>query len=206
VTVRVAVSDPLPLFEDGIVQALAAVGHEVETPGDLAVWAARERSVVVVLTVIGEVRWQLLRQLSESGTYPVVALLEPDTAVLGVRAMHAGARAVLARTVTGHSLVRTVQAVLEGQAVIPAEVAAELLIDRLQPNGPYTEQETRWLRALASGETVAQVAQAAGYSERAMFRLLKDLYRSLGVQTRLEAIIRAQKLGLLEGLDVSGAR
>jgi DNA-binding CsgD family transcriptional regulator len=53
------------------------------------------------------------------------------------------------------------------------------------------------LRQLAAGATVAQLADRAGYSERAMFRLLHALYRQLGARSRIEAILHAQTSGWL---------
>lgn len=54
-----------------------------------------------------------------------------------------------------------------------------------------------WLAALASGSTVARLANETGYSERVMFRRLADLYGRLGVSGRAEAIVAAERLGLL---------
>jgi DNA-binding NarL/FixJ family response regulator len=54
-----------------------------------------------------------------------------------------------------------------------------------------------WLRALAAGRTVAQLADQAGYSERAMFRLLRLLYQDMGVGGRVEALLRARDEGWL---------
>ncbi len=51
--------------------------------------------------------------------------------------------------------------------------------------------EQEWLRHLARGDSVATVAARAGYSERMMFRLLRDLYTKIGAANRTEAMIRA---------------
>jgi DNA-binding CsgD family transcriptional regulator len=48
---------------------------------------------------------------------------------------------------------------------------------------------------LATGMTVAQLAAKAGYSERAMFRLLRSLYVRMGAKNRTEALIRAYEHG-----------
>jgi DNA-binding CsgD family transcriptional regulator len=41
------------------------------------------------------------------------------------------------------------------------------------------------------------VANLAGYSERAMFRLLRGLYARIGVRNRTEALMRAKERGWL---------
>jgi DNA-binding CsgD family transcriptional regulator len=58
-------------------------------------------------------------------------------------------------------------------------------------------EEQSWLRSMAGGMTVADLAESVGYSERAMFRLLRDLYRRIGVKNRTEALIWASRNSLL---------
>jgi DNA-binding NarL/FixJ family response regulator len=53
-----------------------------------------------------------------------------------------------------------------------------------------------WLAAAARGwYTVAQVAATSGYSERMMFRLLRNLYARLGVESRMEAMLLTREHG-----------
>jgi DNA-binding NarL/FixJ family response regulator len=102
-----------------------------------------------------------------------------------------------------------VEATVEGQAVLPKAVAAALVSGG--PAGPDiqavpSENELTWLRRLASGTTVAQLADEAGYSERAMYRLLQKLYQQMGVGSRMLAIMRAQDLGWLSSPKGRSAR
>jgi NarL family two-component system response regulator YdfI len=84
---------------------------------------------------------------------------------------------------------------------MPADVADLLLSEQdarpARRSAPPAQQVT-WLRRLAAGWTVARLASDAGYSERAMYRLLHALYRQIGVHTRLEAIILAHEEGWFE--------
>jgi DNA-binding NarL/FixJ family response regulator len=59
------------------------------------------------------------------------------------------------------------------------------------------DHEISWLRELAGGLTVAQLAERSGYSERAMFRLLRRVYVRMQVRNRTEALLRAREQGLL---------
>jgi hypothetical protein len=52
-----------------------------------------------------------------------------------------------------------------------------------------------WLRELSIGTTVGQLATGAGYSERMMFRRVRDLYTHMGVRTKMEALLMAQEQG-----------
>ena len=57
--------------------------------------------------------------------------------------------------------------------------------------------ERRWLRSIAEGATVVEVAAAEGYSERHMRRMLGNVYRRLGATSRVPALIVAANNGLL---------
>ncbi|MEU4743846.1 DNA-binding response regulator, partial [Actinosynnema sp. NPDC023658] len=128
----------------------------------------------------------------------VIALLDVESVVLGARAVRFGARAVLPRDVAADTLLQTVEATISGQAVMPAAVAAALAASARADEQPIlSADQMSWLRQLAAGSTVPAVAARAGYSERAMYRLLQAVYRQIGVRTRLEAIMRAQESGWL---------
>jgi DNA-binding NarL/FixJ family response regulator len=202
VDVEVAVVDPLPLFRDGAVAALTAGGHAVKTPRDVLAWARETPSAMVLLTVQGEADWVLLAKLAQIGSVPhlVVVLLANDSAAAGVRAVRSGARSVLARHVSAEELQRSVSATIDGQAVLPAVVLAALVAGTRVDTGQadiVSAEKLSWLRALAAGSTVAQLAGQVGYSERAMFRLLRSLYHDMGVGGRVEALMRAQEQGWL---------
>ncbi|MDN3354172.1 hypothetical protein [Actinomadura sp. DC4] len=205
-TVPVAVVDPLPMYRQGVVAVLSAAGHAVETPSDVLEWVRRVDRSMVLLTIESECSWDVLRQLHDvSVAHLVIALLEERSPTLGAAALRAGASSVLWRAVTAATLRRTVEATIDGQTVLPAAVTAVLTAGSVAGGAtgwsPQLEQ-VAWLRQLAAGTTVARLAVQAGYSERAMFRLLRALYDHMGVGSRTEAIIRAQELGWLVDVPV----
>jgi DNA-binding NarL/FixJ family response regulator len=85
----------------------------------------------------------------------VIALLDSDAMALGVRAVRAGARSVLARNASAAALRRTVEATVDGQTVFPAALTAQLVWDSQTRRG-LTADQLSWLRQLAAGVTVAQ--------------------------------------------------
>ncbi|WP_206184887.1 helix-turn-helix transcriptional regulator [Thermoactinospora rubra] len=189
------------MFRQGVAVVLSEAGYAVEAPEDVLAWLRPGRRSLVLLTLEREQDWDVLAKLRDAeATDAVIALVGKDVAVLGVKAVRTGARSVLPREVSAGTLRRTVEATVDGQAVLPAAVAAALARD--MPAGATTSrsptpEQLAWLRQLAAGATVAQLADRAGYSERAMFRLLQSLYKEMGVRTRIQAIIRAQELGWL---------
>ncbi|MEU7906309.1 DNA-binding response regulator [Actinoplanes sp. NPDC049118] len=171
---------------------LSAAGYHVETPADPVGWAAQRPSALVLLTMVGTPQWQLLDALRPA---PVIALIDDCSPSDGVRAVRAGARSVLPRGAARESLRRTVEATLDGQSVLPTAVVNLLADGRDQQLGAVNPDRIGWLRKLASGMTVAQLAAHAGYSERAMFRLLAALYREMGARNRMEAVVQARDRG-----------
>ncbi|WP_018685534.1 response regulator transcription factor [Actinokineospora enzanensis] len=194
VVAPILVVDPLPLYRRGVAAVLAAAGHPVETHADPLAWVRQPGDVVVLLTLLVEHDWDVLRRLCAlAGAHVVIAVLDGGTTA-GVRALRLGARSVVPRAATGEVLRRAVVGTIEGQAVMPAAVAAELVAgDRSDTVRPVSTEEVAWLRQLAAGVTVGRLASAAGYSERAMFRLLRGVYRRMGVRTRIEAIMLARE-------------
>ncbi len=195
---RLAVVDPLPMFRRGMAAALTDAGYDVDCPSDPVAWAACRPTALlaVVLTVDGEADWKVLGQLAAAPRpVPVIALVDSTGPV---RAARSGARSVLLRGVDVPVLLRTVESTLDGQSVMPAGLIAQVSLNTGTPEtGGISDDGVRWLRDLAAGATVAQLAARAGYSERAMFRLLNAAYKQMGVKTRIEAIMRARELGLL---------
>lgn len=84
--------------------------------------------------------------------------------------------------------------------MLPIEVLRALsavVVPHESGGDQLTPQEVGWLRDLARGHTVVQLAEAAGYSERMMFRLLRSVYQRLNARTRTEAMMTASARGLL---------
>jgi DNA-binding NarL/FixJ family response regulator len=198
---RLAVIDPLPMYQQGVVAVLSAAGYQVDVPSDPMELAHRGWADVVLLTLATTADWDLLDRLRAAAPQQrIIAVLADDSAGLGARAVRAGARSVLPRGVSAVVLRRTVEATIDGQAVLPAGVAVVLATGAVAGGGVdpmLTADQMSWLRHLAAGMTVAELARLVGYSERAMFRLLHSLYRQLGARNRIEAIVRAQEEGWL---------
>jgi DNA-binding NarL/FixJ family response regulator len=197
-SVRVAVVDPLPMFCYGISALLAAAGHEVDTPVDALSWARHHRRGTMLLTMDIQPDWILLAELTKIGKLSVIAMLASLSSAGGAEAIRAGAASVVGRSASPDALLRVMAGLSAGEATLPLEVVRALAAE------PESADEDRpppekiaWLKALAGGSTVAALADGAGYSERAMFRLLQALYEQLGVGSRTEALMHAQKRGWL---------
>ena len=129
----------------------------------------------------------------------VVAVVSAPDARRAAHASRHGAVSIADGDADPTAIARVVTEALGGRASVPVDVLRDLAADWPDPHGPpprISEEEIGWLTALARGVTVARLADESGYSERAMFRRLHDLYARLGVRNRSEAISEAARLGL----------
>lgn len=197
---RIAVVDPLPVFRIGMVSVLAQDGYAVDTPDDVLGWVGAADRPLVVLTVWSAQSWAALADLAAMPAVLVVALLDDLTVTTAVRAARAGAAGVLDRSAPADGVRRAVLAAIGGDAVLPRPALAALAAST-EPDASLwqrpSEAQLGWLRDLAAGSTVARIAANTGYSERAMFRLLQQLYAQLGARSRTEALMKAQQRGWL---------
>jgi DNA-binding NarL/FixJ family response regulator len=194
---RIAVWDPLPAFRRGVLAILRDSGLDADMPDDIGQWVRDDRPKLVILTVADPSDWVLLESLRGiAGDLLIVVLLD-DTSLPGyVRALTSGAVTVIPRRAATAEIRDAIATVLRGEVVLPVEVLRALLTapPELRETVP-SPVEVEWLRELSSGSTVGQLAARAGYSERMMFRRLRELYTRMGVRTKMEALLMAQERG-----------
>jgi DNA-binding NarL/FixJ family response regulator len=66
-----------------------------------------------------------------------------------------------------------------------------------EPPPPLSPAEVAFLRLVAGGATVATMAREAHVSQRTMYRRLDELFKRLGVESRVAAVARAYQWRLL---------
>ncbi|WP_432572536.1 helix-turn-helix domain-containing protein [Kineococcus sp. SYSU DK005] len=128
-----------------------------------------------------------------------------------------GAVGVLAVDTPLETAVRVVQAAAQGWVLLPAPVAHALGSTSttagttagdastgsaagvaLEAAPRTTPLERAWLRALGAGTTVAALARGRACGEGEVYRSLGALYQRLGAANRTQALLIAQRWGLLE--------
>jgi DNA-binding NarL/FixJ family response regulator len=60
-----------------------------------------------------------------------------------------------------------------------------------------TARQSEVLTLVAAGHTNKHIARTLGISPKTVEKHLRDVYRRLGVQCRVAAVVRGQQLGLL---------
>jgi DNA-binding NarL/FixJ family response regulator len=199
--VRIGVFDPIPLFRKGIIATLQEAGIGAQTSDDVVTWVNQDQRHLVLLSLYTASDWDRLAQLcSPPGDILVVALLPEGTPASYARALTVGAAAALPRNAEPSALRDAVQAALAGRIMLPLDVLRRLASLETAPamdTAVPSPRELEWLSRLAAGVTVSELASHAGYSERMMFRRLRDLYDRLQVNGRTEALLLARERGWL---------
>jgi DNA-binding NarL/FixJ family response regulator len=213
-TPRVAVADQLPAYRRGLLAALAEAGLAGEEPADVVAWAARavaldpgapaaSRPVAVLLTIgCPQQEAMLVRLCAQAPEAVVVGLLPDPTPAAYRQALSAGATAAIDYHAPLERIIGVLHAAIAGDACLPAPVVQAIAAGRgggqAAGGSCVSPTEVGWLRLLAQGTHVVELARLAGYSERAMYRLLSQLFQRMAVANRHEAILRADRWGLLD--------
>jgi len=195
----VAVADTAPSYRRGLLAAMADAGAAPADPGDVRAWAAGQRRCAVLLTFSDPADARLAAALRSATTLVVALLPDPDAEAF-LAALRAEVDGVADWHAPPEEVAAVVGAAADGRVHLPADVARELAAAVLRPPAtvPIDPREAAWLRDLAGGVTVAQLARRAGYTERALYRLLHRLYARMGAESRVEALLLAARWGLLD--------
>jgi len=206
--IRVLVAAQSDLERAGLEALLAGRGHVPVGGGSASLAEARRR--------VEETTPQVVLALVERGADPPRLALSPDAAarapalvLLGealprgwaVRAVRAGARAVLPRTASADAIVAAVEAAVAGLLVLPADALLEVpqgpAARAMAPPEALTAREAQILALLAEGLVNKQIAARLGISRHTVKTHLGALFHKLGVSTRAEAVAAGARAGVI---------
>lgn len=198
--IPVAVVEPAAAYRRGLEAALRDDGFDPQQPADVRAWAADGGRRAIVIARRSDADAALTAELTTIAEAVVIALVPGGAKGGFLEAIQSGCDGVADWDEQPENIVAVLSAALESSYLIPHDIGAYLARGRVAGAHPphLSDEELQWLRALADGSTVTKLADDVGYSERAMFRKLHDLYVRLGVKSRSEALVAAQRMGLLD--------
>ena len=122
-------------------------------------------------------------------------------------AIKAGASGYLLKDVPGEEVLAAIGRVGEGQAIIPASMAATLLTEfaRLSHDPeplqrslpPLTDREVEVLRLVARGQANREIAEALVISENTVKNHVRNILEKLHLHSRVEAAVYAHQKHLI---------
>jgi RNA polymerase sigma factor (sigma-70 family) len=209
-TVRLLVCDDHAPFREGL-RALLSTSSEVEVVGEApdgraAVAAALSLQPDVVLmdlTMPGmggvEATGRVLARCPHIAVL-VLTMADDDESVFA--ALQAGARGYLLKGARKAEILRAIRAVVDGEAILGAPVAARLaafFADRLRPARAFPQlsaREREVLTLLTEQLTNPEIAARLGLSEKTVRNHVSNVLTKLQVSTRADAITTARRGGL----------
>jgi DNA-binding NarL/FixJ family response regulator len=195
----VAAVNTASLVTLGLSQALEPSGYEIEEVNDPLTWAERHPSAAMVIHIRRREDVDLVIDLTTQHSMVIVAMLDSTSNEELRLCLSAGARACVSPDWGKDELVLAIKASLLGMAVIPSPLAQSMACSNPTPASTQdlSAGQVGWLRDLAAGSTVQALARRTGFSEREMYRRLREVYRTMGCSSRTEALLRASGSGLL---------
>ncbi len=205
--IRVLVVDDHPIVLDGVALALQRTSF-LELAGYArsgreaidAVARFRPDVVLLDLRLPDMLAPETIHQIAAvaPGVKVVIFTAYPEHAALA-DALAAGAHGVLLKDTERGDLVDVIRRVAAGERVVSVDLQGDggvLLNRKLREHG-LTRREYEILRHVAMGETNPEIASALGLTRNTVKTYLQRTLEKLGARNRVEALSRANQLGIL---------
>jgi two-component system NarL family response regulator len=211
----VVVADRQPLFRRGVADVIAdqpdlVVVGETDDAEVLVDTVTRSRADVVLLDLGvrggGVEACALLRDAQPDVRVVVLAHADDDADLAG--AVRAGARGYLLKDTTPTELVEAVRTVASGSSLLSPAMASRLLdefavlVRRQDTSGEGTaalsRRELEVLTLVAEGLNNRAIAERLYISENTVKNHIRNIHEKLQVHSRMEAVVRAVRDGVLQ--------
>lgn len=214
--IKILVADDHTLFREGLIALLEAAAETAVVgqagTGKEAVAQAKEVAPDVILMDIMmpemngiEATRTILAEQPNIGII-MLTMLEDDDSLFA--AMCAGARGYILKGADKAEVLRTVQAVADGEALFGAGIASRLTTFFQRGSGgetavaPFPEltiRERELLTLIAQGHNNQKIADQLHISSKTVSNHISNIFNKLQVADRAQAIVKARDAGLGNG-------
>lgn len=201
--------DDHPLFHEGLASALSRLAPDLQIVSAESAEAGLKvlrDSVGVELSLI-DLMLPGIDGLSALGRYaaefphiPRLLISGKDDAQVLRQARDAGASGFLHKSLPLEKLLAALRCVLDGGAYFeqpPGSAAPPPARADGDPSLDLTLRQLEVLKLLGSGRSNKEISSELSIADRTVRAHLTELFRALGVSSRTQAVLAAQKLGLL---------
>jgi two-component system NarL family response regulator len=203
VTISVMIADDHPITRDGLalilrsepgISVLAQAGDGLEA---VECYRASRPDVAIMdlqmprLNGLGATR-EIMREFPKARIL-LFTTYDGDEDIY--RAMHAGARGYILKDAAQDDLFKAIRAIHDGQRYLSPPVGAKLA--ESQVSRGLTDRERQILKLLAEGQANKEISAITGISESTVKTHVASIIEKLGVKSRTEAALVAEKRGFL---------
>jgi len=202
--IRILTVDDHPVLRDGVAALIATQPDmtliaEASTGREAIEQFRKHRPDVVLMDLqmpdLGGIEAMIaIREESSNARFIVLTTYKGDVQLL--RAIRAGARGYLLKSMLRSELIDTIRAVQAGQKRIPAELATELADHAADDE--LTVREIEVLRSIAAGNSNKMIADKLSVTEETIKGHVKNVLSKLGANDRTHAVTIAVKRGIID--------
>ena len=146
-----------------------------------------------------------LRQLRAVAPTSPVVVVSASLDIADVRgALDEGAAGYIPKTLSSRAMLSALEQILRGDIFVPADLLAAIaggatrpISSPLKPAHGLTERQIEVLRWLGAGLSNKEIARKLALTEGTVKLHVSAVMRALGARNRTDAVIAAQRLGLI---------
>ncbi len=208
--------DDHPLFHEGLASAFARLAPDLRIVSAESVQAGLELlrqspnielALVDLILPTSDGLTALALYAQEFPHIPRVLISGKEDPAIVRRARDAGASGFIHKSMPLDRLLAVLRRVLDGHAYfeLGAKPLPEMRVSSTgEPHGELTLRQLEVLKLLGEGRSNKEISAALAIADRTVRAHLTELFRTLKVASRTQAILAAQRLGLLGGAVSEG--
>lgn len=203
---KILIVDDHAIIRDGLRRMLATLSHEevAEAVNGREALASvrlnRPDLIILDLNLPGLGGLELIRRLLlEDRTLRILVLSMHAEPLYATRALDAGATGYLSKNASPDEIVEAVRRVARGQRYVEADVAQAIAIQGASAGEPLDRLSARdleILRLLASGSSLAEIADALGVGYKTVANTCTQIKTKLGLSRTADLVRFAVEMGV----------